>query len=125
MTSRPITPNSADTTGSLPECPEVALLVANLFTRLGGQMYISNGRRQISKPEPAHFQMNGEELPQMPGAMPHERFHSNDEWRGAIKLADYLFSRLSDADADLVFQYLAPVSVPGGEAYDFRDQLAN
>jgi len=108
--------------GFLPEDPAIAVIAASLFKRLGGEISTDGGRRCLSKPEAVLFEMRGESLPQLPDAEPHEQFHSAEEWRGALKLAEYLINRLSPADRDLVFA-LAPVHVHPIDDFDFRDML--
>ena len=108
----------------LPECPELALFVGNLYQMLGCKLTIQEGHRYAWRPEPAYFRMQGASLPQLPGAEPQERFHSADEWRGAVKLTDYWLSRLSPADKNLIFTLLAPVAVRAPGEFDFREHLA-
>lgn len=114
---------ASDQDQPLPDCPELALFVAGLFRRLGGQLSIDNGVRRVWKPEPAYFRLQGKDLPQLPGAALWEQFHSSDEWRGALKVAEYWLARLSEADKEFVFTLLAPVGVGGDRVFDFREQL--
>lgn len=107
----------------LPDNPELALFVAGLFQRLGGRLSINGGQRFAWRPEPVYFRLQGEGLPQLPDAQPHERFHSVGQWRGALKVADYWLSRLSAADKELVFTLFAPVGAGHPERFDFRERL--
>ena len=122
MTNRSHTA-TGDEGQSLPDCPGLALFVADLFHKLGGQLSIDNGHRYVWSPEPGYFQLEGEELPQLHGAKPWEQFHSTDEWRGALKVAGYWLTRLSDADKNFVFTLLAPVCARPNEGFDFREHL--
>lgn len=110
--------------GQLPESSDIAGFCAMLFMRLGGSFAIgSNGVRYAGKPEPILFRLQGEGLPQLPDAKPHECFHSDAEWQGAIKLVDYCLSRLCKADRDFVYGALASVSVDDRHSFDFREWL--
>jgi hypothetical protein len=105
----------------LPDCRELALFVAGLFQNLGGQLFIGDGRRSALRPEPAYFRLRSEDLPQLPNAEPWEQFHSAEEWRGALKVAEYWLTRLSAADKDFVFTLMAPAFVDGN--FDFREHI--
>jgi hypothetical protein len=95
-----------------PDNPHTAFFLATVFRRLGGSFSIgSNGTRYFGRPEPVLFRMRGEGLPQMPDPAPHEKFHTAEEWRGAIKLVEVLLRRLSDADTDLIFDQFAAAAV--------------
>lgn len=121
MTDEPDTP-SADQLHRLPACPEVAMFVAGTFRRLGGALSIDGrGHRYAGRPECPEMLSGG--TPQLPGAAPHETFHSDGEWRGAIKLVDYWLHRLSVADKELIFTFLASVPVDSAGRFDFREQL--
>lgn len=104
----------------LPDCPEVALFIAGVFQRLGGWLAIDgNGERYAGRPEsPSVTRPDGR--PQLPNARPSEQFHNDDEWLGAIKLANYWLSRLSSSDRDYVFMLCAGVSGDPRESFDFR-----
>ena len=96
----------------LPPDPQTAFFLATAYRRLGGSFSIgSNGSRYFGRPEPVLFRLNGQELPQLPDVRPHERFHCEKEWQGAIKMVEVLLSRLADVDSDLVFGALASVAV--------------
>jgi len=111
-------------TGVLPESIDIAGFCAMLYIKLGGNFAVaSNGVRYAGKPEPILFRMNGDGLPQLPEAKPHERFHSDDEWQGAIKLLGYCLARLSDADKDMIFGAFASVAVDDRKPFDFREKL--
>ena len=102
----------------LPECPEFALIVGNTFKQLGGALMIgSDGKRFAMRPE---YHPDG--LPQMDGARPWEQFHSDAEWQGAMKLANFWLSRLSEQDRELLYAMFASVST--SEGFDFRAQLS-
>lgn len=111
---------SSDVVGeTLPDHPDLALFVATLFERLGGSLEIDEaGRRQACRPD-----LRARELPQLADARPWERFGSHDEWRGAVKLAEYWLSRLSPADREFVFTLLAPPALGTEGSFDFREQL--
>ena len=109
--------------GILPENPTFAILTGLLFKQLGGILARDVSGRMRWLPEPVVFRMNGEELPQMPEPEAHERFHNADEWRGALKLADYLLVHLDDADKELVFEMLAPLSIDPEKPFDFREYI--
>jgi hypothetical protein len=107
----------------LPDCPELALFVANAFQRLGGYLTTdSNGQRYAGRPECVRL-THPDGHPQLPEARPWEQFHSDDEWRGAIKLADYWLARLSRRDKDFVFTLCAPVCIDPHKSFDFRGHL--
>ncbi len=107
----------------LPDCPEVAFFIASVFVRLGGEMVTdSQGRRYSSRPVSLD-ECHPDGRPQLPEALPHERFHSDEEWNGAIKLADYWLNRLSDRDKEFVFTLCAPVRIDPRKPFDFRDRL--
>jgi hypothetical protein len=103
----------------LPDHRELALFVATLFQRLGGVLAIDDtGRRHARRP--AAELLHREGLPQLVDARPWEKFHSQAEWEGAMKLAEYWLSRLSAPDKEYVFTLLA--TTPADE-FDFRNQL--
>ena len=103
----------------LPDCPTFALIVAGAFRRLGGFLAVDSAGRAMAglpmNPEPG-------QRPQMPYARPSEQFHSDHEWRGAIKVAEYFLTRLSARDKALVFGLVDPVC-DDGAPFDFRDRL--
>jgi hypothetical protein len=106
----------------LPDHRDLALFVATLFQRLGGKLEIdSRGRRHTRRPGPFRLREGG--LPQLADAKPWERFHSVEEWEGAMKLAEYWLSRLSGPDREYVFTLLAPAELDAGGDFDFRDKL--
>lgn len=107
----------------LPDFPDLALFVAGLFQRLGGRLQIYEGRRSVWRPEAAFFQIEGDGLPQMPNAKPHELFHSDAEWRGALKVVEYWLARLSSADKDLIFTFFASLRTGAPGKFDFRERL--
>lgn len=103
----------------LPDCPTFALFIAGTFQRLGGFLAVDSTGRAVSgvplDPEPG-------QRPQMPRARLSEQFHSDHEWRGAIKVAEYFMARLSARDKALVFGLIEP-ACDGGAPFDFRDRL--
>jgi hypothetical protein len=99
---------SGNRTETLPRDPSIAVMLAMLYEDLGGGFSVSSdGRRYYGIPEPCQ----GEELPQLPDAAVHERFHCEDEWRGAIKLICALLQRLDRADSELVFGLMATTAI--------------
>jgi len=107
-----------------PECPELAAIAARLFTSLGGTFTIGeNGQRYTGNPEPCLFRMLGEALPALPGAQPHEGFLNGDEYRGAVKLLNYVLRRTSQADRDMIFDAIGVVGIHPSKPFDFRDML--
>ena len=108
----------------LPENPHVARFCAGAFRQLGGTFTIgSNGVRYAGCPEPVAFRLAHKDLPQLPGSAPHEQFHSAEEWKGAMKLLDYVLARLGNRDADLIYQAFATDASHHGTA-DFRHKLS-
>lgn len=108
----------ADQVTRFPDCPEFALVTGSAFMQLGGSLTTgSDGKRYSFRPE---CHPNG--LPQMEGARPWEQFHSDAEWQGAMKLASYWLTRLSERDKDLLFTMASTVST--GDGFDFRDHLS-
>lgn len=102
----------------LPDCPEFALILGGAFRQLGGAFIIgSDGKRYAMRPE---YHPDG--LPQMGSARPWEQFHSDPEWQGAMKLANYWLSRLSERDKELLFTMASSVST--GDSFDFREHLS-
>lgn len=88
----------------MPSVPSAAFLLGCVFKRLGGFFSIdSEGSRGMGRP----CYRAGDELPQLPDADPCERFHSREEWAGAIKLVEGLIWRLSKEDRDFIFAALA------------------
>ena len=107
-----------------PEAPDSAAFCAMMFVKLGGTLAIgSDGRRYAGRPMPYLFQDMGEELPQLPGAAPHEQFQSEAEWEGAVKLLGYSIQRLSPADTEFIYAALAAVAVNEAKPFDFREKL--
>lgn len=100
------------TDNTLPENQSTAFFLALVFKRLGGSFTIgSNGQRYCGRPLGAFYRLKGEAFPQLPDAKPHERFHSEAEWQGALKLVDTLISRLAESDKQFIFDVLAPIAV--------------
>ncbi len=100
--------------GRFPPNPMAAMFVAMVYRRMGGWFTIdSNGKRYTGVAEPIFLDgQTGEPvLPQLPDAKPHERFHSADEWRGAVKLLDALLRRMDRSDTDTIFEIMASVAV--------------
>lgn len=104
MDPRAITKGGAS---ALPEMPEAALLLGQVFRCLGGWLSIdSKGRRYFGHP----LCFEGD-FPQLPDAKPHEQFHNGDQYQGAIKLLEGLMHRLNEADVDYLFAALAEQAV--------------
>lgn len=108
----------------LPDCPELAIFVGQMYQMLGCRLTIQDGGRYAWRPEPAYFRMQGQGVPDLPGAEPWEQFLNPNEWRGAVKLVDYWLSRLSCADKEMIFTLLAPVAMRSPGDFDFREHLA-
>jgi hypothetical protein len=109
---------------ALPESSDIAGFCAMLFIKLGGTFAVgSNGVRYAGRPEPVLFRLQEKGLAQLPEPEPHERFHSSDEWRGAIKLLDYCLARMSQADQDFIYAAFASVAVDDRKPLDFREHL--
>lgn len=107
---------------ALPDQPDLALFVATVFQRLGGRFEIDEqGRRHTMRP--SWLSLREQPLPQLAQAMPDERFHSPEEWHGAMKLLEYWLERLSEADRERVFTALATVDISRTEGFDFRELL--
>ena len=107
----------------LPDCPELALLIAGAFQSLGGYLTTgSDGQRYAGRPECLRL-THPDGRPQLPKARSWEEFHSDDEWRGAIKLIDFWISRLSDRDKNFVFTLFAPVCIDPRKPFDFRELM--
>lgn len=84
----------------------VAELTGALFLCLGGSLIIDHtGRRSRIIPEAP------EAIPQLPDPRPHEVFHSSEEWAGAMKLVDYLLTRLHPVDQAFVWDAFAEAVV--------------
>lgn len=106
----------------LPDHPDLALFVATLFERLGGQLEIDEtGRREARRPDRGHLRRGP--VPQLADAAPSERFRSLEEWEGAIKLTEYWLKRLSGADREYVFTLLGQAALDASNRFDFRDRL--
>ena len=105
-----------------PDNPDLALIVAMAYQKLGAQFVMGHNQvRSVSIPMCTRLTGG---IPQMGGAQTHEKFYDDSEYRGAMKLLGYFFSRLSDADAEFVWTLFAPVRLlPDGD-FDFRDHLA-
>lgn len=115
--------SSASEVQPLPNSPDLALFLAGLVQRLGGFLSIdASGRRSVGWPEsPSLDCIDG--IPQMPNARPWQQFQNDEEWRGAMKLADYWLRRLSERAKELVFTLTAPVCTNARKPFDFRDHL--
>jgi len=88
----------------LPPEPNIAMALALLYKHLGGWLVIdSKGIRRFGRPCPSL----SDELPQLAGAEADERFHTRDEWLGAIKFIEALLRQLDDSDAEFVFGAMA------------------
>lgn len=105
----------------LPDCPQLALFLAQLLRSLGGSFDgDSKGRCYVGRPFDSDYLVGGR--PQFSDARPHEKFHSDEEWQGALKLVDYCLHRLSDSDKDLIFGMFAHIPTDPTK-FDFRDLL--
>lgn len=116
---------NTDCTGNFqkfPDSPELALICAMTYQKLGAQFVMFNHVRSISIPLCTHA-IGG--MPQMKGARPHEKFYDDKEYRGAMKLLGYFVSRLSEADKEFVWTMLASDRLSPDGDFDFRDYLAN
>ena len=101
---------------TLPVSNETALFIGMLYERLGGGFIVSsNGTRQMGRPEPCVFEMNGEVLPQLPFAQPHNQLLNDEQWRGAMRMLDCLISALSSDARTVIFDHLAPVVIDDRE----------
>ena len=109
---------------ALPDHPDLARFVASLFRRLGGRLEIdAAGRRRAVLPDFDRAWRERRAIPQLTGAQPAERFHNEDEWRGAVKLVEYWLNRLSDRDRELVFTACADLRIDRGDRFDFRELI--
>lgn len=121
MTDRNDSPSNARR-AEFPESCAVGMLCGCLYLQLGGSFTVSSrGQRYVGRPASAEFLAAG--MPQLPDAEPHEQFHSDAEWSGALKLLDYLIARLAPADKELVFGAFAPIAVDERQPLDFREHL--
>ncbi|NCP11697.1 MAG: hypothetical protein GW859_07050 [Sphingomonadales bacterium] len=86
----------------------VPLLYGSLFEQLGGRFVIgTDGRRGRQVPE-----FDFCDLPQpLAEDAPHARFHSIDEWRGALKLVEIALDRLDADDRAMVYDAYADAAV--------------
>lgn len=108
----------------LPDCPEFALIIGSTFTQLGGSLTTgSDGKRYASRPECPSLPFPAG-MPQMDDARAHEQFHSEAEWYGAMKLANFWLSRLSERDKELLFTLCASESFDTRQPFDFRERLS-
>ena len=124
MTNNTNTPN-LNPGKAWPDSPEIAIMTAGLFQKLGGNFSISsNGNRYAGRPMPYLFADQGEGLPQLPVRSVSGLFHSEDEWQGAIKLLDYILHELSQNDRDLIYFTFAPVALDERKPFDFRELLS-
>lgn len=98
-----------ETPDTLPECPEVAVVLAGLFTRLGAHFMIDHrGKRLVMLPEPCHLRLTEGRLPDaVPNAKPHEQFINNEQYRGAMRMLGAMLSRLHPSDKTLVYDAFA------------------
>lgn len=105
-----------------PENPGAAIVIGMLFQKLGGTLTIgSDGRRFLGQIEPCAYRALGDELPQLPGAEPWEKFLSVEQWRGATRMLMYLVKRMDSADKDFLFEVLAPCGL--NDSFDFREHM--
>lgn len=103
-----------------PDLPDAISIAAMLWLTLKGTMNIGgDGRRYRGQPELC----SAESLPKLPGSQPWETFLNVDEYRGAMKLLDYILSRASEADRALVFTTFASMALDTGKSFDFRDAM--
>ena len=107
---------------ALPDQPDLALFVATVFQRLGGSFEIDKYAGRHAR-RPAWLDLREQSLPQLAQATRAERFHSPEEWHGAMKLLEYWLDRLSDADRERVFTALGTIDISGSESFDFRELL--
>ena len=120
MSKRPI---DGTDTPSIPDSPELAVFLVGVMQGLGCNFTIDGtGRRAVGWPESPSLDCS-DGIPQMFGAGPSQRFHCDDEWRGAIKLGHYWLQRLSARDKDLAFTLAASVCADPRQPFDFREQL--
>lgn len=92
----------------MPDLPQTAFFLGCVFKRLGGFFSIdSRGNRGMGRP----LYGTSDELPQLPAAEPCERFHSHQEWEGAMKLVEGLIRRMSKEDRDFIFAALAQEAI--------------
>lgn len=106
-----------------PDIPEVASFLALCYRRLGGFFTVtSNGHRMMGQPESSLYDRLSM-VPQLPKAVHRDRFQSEAEWAGAMKLLSYSLAHLSDADRELVFGAFAPIAIDARKQFDFREQL--
>lgn len=100
----------------MPSCPDAAVVIAGLFSRLHGTLHIDhNGKRHISMPVSAAFDMmdGSDRLPDpVPNPKPHERFTKCEEFEGALKMIAALIRRLHPDDLTLIYDSFAQVSTP-------------
>lgn len=93
----------------LPSNGAMALTLAMIFKRLGGDFSIaSNGKRFMGRP----FRCEHEgAIPQLPDVEPHEQFLTLDQYEGGMRLLETLIYRLSEEDKDTIFDLLAAIAV--------------
>ena len=93
----------------LPSNGTMALTLAMIFKRLGGDFSIaSNGQRYIGRP----FRCEHEgAIPQLPEVAPHEQFLTLDQYEGGMRLLETLIHRLAEEDKDTIFSFLAVIAV--------------
>lgn len=108
----------------LPDCPAMAMTIGGLYTALGASFHINeNGKRVAIRPEPYAFTDAGASLPALPNANPCETFADDGEYRGAIKVLEYILARFGSADRELIFGLMASEANNEGSAFDFRERL--
>lgn len=114
-------PNTSEAI-TFPESPEVAMFLAASFIRLGGTLQTSStGNRCMGQP---CYSDERSPRPQLPDAKPHEQFHTDAEWTGALKLLSASLSRLAPTDKNLVFGAFGAVAIGNRKPFDFRDMLS-
>lgn len=106
-----------------PDQPDLSMMAAALFQRLGGSFSISSeGKRYMCQPLPGMYDRLSQ-VPQLPSAVHRHRFESEAEWLGAMKLLSYCIEHASDTDRDLMFDVLAPIALDPRKSFDFREHL--
>jgi hypothetical protein len=124
MTDKVNTPNM-DTGQRWTDSPEIALITAILYQKLGGDFSISSkGKRYAGRPMPYLFEELGKSLPQLPVDHVSGQFHSESEWHSAIKLPDCMLHKLSPNDRDLIYSVSAPVAFDDRKPFDFSEHLS-
>lgn len=84
--------------------------VPRLLCALGGDLSLgADGKVWRGQPEPWTLA----EVPNPPDAKPHQCFQSADEWTGAMKLLDYLFTQMGEGERREVRDAVAAAQTPG------------